>query len=376
MGNYRSKCSLEKKDNGDNLTDYDLTIYNQKREKVFWGTIAICIIYALIGFIIFISSYFSEKAKAILLNRFLPFTIVFIIGTILIVFFLAYQVNDFKPIRIDKSATYDDLSCPDYWKLQKIPITEKEKIFDSNVNPLLFQYRCVMDPNIFNKGNIAKTNQTTMKITNAGSSSDGPILTTDPNNYNNGRQYLLYVPSSNATSNLIDFSNKNNYPLDNLIHNNMIMNNFTQTKFTNENNSNITHLYRYNIDTQGLNPSSNLTDLQNLLNLDPLKYDIGGNSRYEVKTNPSIKYNMSLDNNTGKLNHNLYYGSGSDPSSASTPLPYVPIVCDSVYPLYLSTKDKELRKANPNLDENLNRCAFAKACNVSWSDLNCDKYEY
>lgn len=371
MGNNTSKCSLEKKNNGDNLTDYDLTIFNQKREKIFWGTIAICIIYALIGFIIFISSYLSENVKAILLNRFLPFTIVFIVGTIIIVFFLAYQVNDFKPIRIDKSASYDDLSCPDYWKLQKIAIDDKVKIFDSNINPVLFQYRCVMDPKIFNKGDIART-QNTMRITNSLSGSDGPILTTDPNNYNNGNQYLLYVPSSNAITNVSNFANNNNYSIDNLIHNNMIMNNFTQTKYTNENNSNITHLYKYNIG--GTNLGSNLTDLQNLLKMEPLKYNIGGSTNFDPQTNPSIKYNMTLDNNTGKLNNTLYYGSG-DPSTASTPLPHVPIVCDNVYPLYLATKDKELRKTNPNLDENLNRCAYAKACNISWSDLNCDKYE-
>ena len=370
MGNNTSKCSLEKKNNGDNLTDYDLTIFNQKREKVFWGTIAICVIYALIGFIIFISSYLSENVKAILLNRFLPFTIVFIVGTIIIVFFLAYQVNDFKPIRIDKSASYDDLSCPDYWKLQKIPINDKVKIFDSNINPVLFQYRCVMDPNIFSKGDIAKTNTNTMRITNSSSRSDGPIQYTDLTNYNNGGKYLLYVPSSNAITNVSNFANNNNYSIDNLIHNNMIMNNFSETKYTNENNSNITHLYKYNIG--GTNPPTNSTDLTSLLKIEPLKYEIGG-TIFDPQANPSIKYNMTLDNNTGKFNNNLYYG--TTPDSASTPLLHVPIVCDNVYPLYLSTKDKELRKANPNLDENLNRCAYAKACNISWSDLNCDKYE-
>lgn len=375
MGNYTSKCSLEKKNNGDNLTDYDLTIFNQKREKVFWGTIAICIIYALIGFIIFISSYLSENVKAILLNRFLPFTIVFIVGTILIVFYLAYQVNEFKPIRINKTASYDDLSCPDYWKLEKIPIDDKVKIFDSNIPNVLFQYRCVMDPKIFNKGNIAKTNPNTMRITNSLSGSDGPIYSSNFNNYNNGSQYLLYVPSSNAIQNVSNFANNNNYSIDNLIHNNMIMNNFTETKYTNENNSNFTHLYKYNIGATAGNPSSNLTDLQRLLKMEPLKYNIGGDQQLSVTNNPSIKYKMTLDDNTRKFTHTLNYGGGSDPNLATNYLGHVPIVCDNVYPLYLSTKDKELRKANPNLDENLNRCAYAKACNISWSDLNCDKYE-
>ena len=59
----------------------------------------------------------------------------------------------------------------------------------------------------------------------------------------------------------------------------------------------------------------------------------------------------------------------------SEPKTRFPIVCDKLYPLYLATADKELNKLDANYDENLNRCAFAKACNIPWSDLNCEKYD-
>ena len=100
MGNKTSSCAVSDKEK--ELSDYDMAIYNLKKERIFWGTLAICITYALIAFILFIASYLSEKVKAILLNRFFPFTLVFVIGTIAITIYLTYQVLDFRPVKINK----------------------------------------------------------------------------------------------------------------------------------------------------------------------------------------------------------------------------------------------------------------------------------
>ena len=118
MGNKTSSCAVSDKE--EELSDYDMTVYNLKKERIFWGTLAICITYALIAFILFIASYLSEKVKAILLNRFFPFTLVFVIGTIAITIYLTYQVLDFRPVKINKNNNYDTLSCPDYWRLEKV----------------------------------------------------------------------------------------------------------------------------------------------------------------------------------------------------------------------------------------------------------------
>ena len=116
MGN-NSSCSLKKE--YDELSEYDIAVYNLKKEKIYWGTIAICIIYAIFALILFLSGFFSEKARFILINRYLPFTIVYIIGTFIIVMFLLYQIFNFEPIKIDRNNNFDQLSCPDYWKLSK-----------------------------------------------------------------------------------------------------------------------------------------------------------------------------------------------------------------------------------------------------------------
>ena len=155
MGNKNS-CEIPKND--DTLSEYDLTIFKIKQRKVFWGTIAICILFAIIALVLFLASYLSENVRYILLNRFLPFTVVFVIGTILLVSYLGYQVYYFSPIKIDRNNNFDHLSCPDYWKLEKVPIdldnNKHKSLFDNGTNPNLFTYRFVIDDQLFEKGDI------------------------------------------------------------------------------------------------------------------------------------------------------------------------------------------------------------------------------
>jgi len=110
MGN---KCTTPTKNplfDDTDLNDYDRTVFNLKREKVFYGTIAICVLYGSFALLLFILSYFSDKVKYLLLNSFLPFTIVYVIGTILIVMYLIHQVLNFKPHKLNKDGDYDSLS--------------------------------------------------------------------------------------------------------------------------------------------------------------------------------------------------------------------------------------------------------------------------
>jgi len=364
MGNNTSKCSLEKKNNGDNLTDYDLTIFNQKREKVFWGTIAICIIYALIGFIIFISSYLSENVKAILLNRFLPFTIVFIVGTIIIVFFLAYQVNDFKPIRIDKSASYDDLSCPDYWKLERVPIDltngDQRNLFDKNINPNLFTYKCVMDDKLFKKGDIAYKKNELLKLANANFNDDK--VTDNTNSSINTNDKYLYA--NLVTSNNVFYKDvaKNNANVAELMKHSLIMNNYTNLNPNNNETNEIK--FEYNITTDDRNRVANELGIYKINN----DFNVG-NGNPDLLAPDTTHKNLSINLDSTKKNiENITIANGVTTNN-------LPLVCDRVYPLYLATKDIELSKNNSKLDQNTLRCAYSKICGVPWTDLNCGKYE-
>ena len=378
MGNYFSKSfNIDDKDldNKKNyLTDYDLTIFNKKRENIFKGTIAICVLYAIIALVMFLGSYLSETIKSIILYRFLPFTIVFIIGTLIIIFYLAYQVMEFKPIKINRLNEYDPLSCPDYWKLEKVNIKETSTLFDPNLNKSLFQYRCVLDENLFNKGLIAKSDNN-MKISNSGT--QGDIINIDNNNNYNTKDYTLYKPMNNLfntkNNDFNKFINKEKTTPFMLGHANMIMNNFGSEEIKSNDKNSKEYIYDYklsdrNTDEASLAQIKKLTFAKN--NSSTTQYDPYTADRF-------IKYKQTKDINTKETTYNWNYGNNKDFSSAdSNKLDNIPLVCDKLYPLYMANLDKETRLQNKNIvDDNINRCAYSKACNVSWSDLNCEKYE-
>lgn len=150
------------------LTDYDITINSIHQENMFKGTIAICILYAGFAFILITAAYFSDNIRDLLFDKFLPFTLVYIIGTIIIIMIFIYFILSFEPKKVDINKIDDNISCPDYWKLEILDDTAIDKSFDiNNYNKKLFKYRCVMDDKVFNKGSIYKQDkQTGYKILN------------------------------------------------------------------------------------------------------------------------------------------------------------------------------------------------------------------
>ena len=71
MGNINS-CSANKKNKDySNLSDYDKTVFIMKKEKVYWGTISICLTYAFFALILFILGVVSDKLRFLLLNNYL-----------------------------------------------------------------------------------------------------------------------------------------------------------------------------------------------------------------------------------------------------------------------------------------------------------------
>jgi hypothetical protein len=132
------------------LSEYDKTINTIKLENMFKGTITICIVYAILGFILLLMSYLSESVRDLLFNKFLPFTIVYIIGSILIIIIMLYYIFSFKPAKIFKDNNIDEISCPDYWEVKIIDEKYIGDSFDPNYADD-FKYKCVMNKNIFNK---------------------------------------------------------------------------------------------------------------------------------------------------------------------------------------------------------------------------------
>ena len=145
----------EKKKLKASLTEYDNTMNTIKRENMFKGTIIICIVYAIFGFLLLLLSYFSDSIRDLLFNKFLAFTLVYIIGSIVIIFIMLYYIYTFEPVKINRYNEIDDISCPDYWKVEIIDDNYIGDSFDSNYTNE-FKYRCVLNDDIFDKANMFK----------------------------------------------------------------------------------------------------------------------------------------------------------------------------------------------------------------------------
>jgi len=350
-------------DNDETLTDYDKAIYNKKREKVFYGTIAICVLYASFAILLLIASYLSDKIKYILLSNFLPFTIVYIFGTIIIILYLIYQIYYFKPYKIDRNAKYDNLSCPDYWTLEKVNNDDVlfKNVFDSNsVNYSLFNYRCKLNSNIFYKKDIYTASSDNYYFTNLENTSNKPINTQIIDNNNN-----LYV-------NLLDTNKINDI-------NEKIFKNNLNLKLKYELNKNTLLMNNYKIVGNENNSNSNYVIFERVFKNDNINKDI-------YKNKFSINYqNFDSDPTNDLLNKiddkyiKIFKDTGNITASDTldgqyTDIKHFPLICDSVYPMFLANTDENINKKDNNFDNNIFRCAYSKLCKVPWSDMNCDKY--
>jgi hypothetical protein len=370
------------------LNDYDMTIYEYRKERIFKGTIAICIVYAFIALLILLTSFLFPTIKFVIFEKFLPFTIVFIVGTILLIIYLFYNVLNFKPIKINKNYDYGNISCPDYWKLEYNP--DLSKYFDSNtINTNIFNYRCVLDSNIFSKtdlyfnrknqlGNTDGTGSEAIGMT--GSQYNKLITYADHNKDSidsDNSKYIVADIKSVTNKNII---NKIAGTIDNNIYKNLVESSLLMNNYFFDSNSSYntqTNIYKHISQADTPNKfdsqlSSSFSADKDTLNLKLVESDINNNTNSTIiADNGSIKIPKNIQENETYLDSIKY-----NDNSADFPLNKIPLVCNRVYPLLLSAKDKELSKnSSGRYDENILRCAYSKMCGIPWSDMNCDKYQ-
>lgn len=398
-----SKCSKNsnKDDPENDLTDYDRTIFNLKREKVFYGTIAICVLYASFALLLFILSLLSEKVKFLLLNNFLPFTIVYIIGTVIIVLYLIAQVMEFKPYKIDKTIKYSDISCPDYWILEPVkPLsTDKDRqtsidsqfklAFESNaINMNVYNYRCKLNSNIFNKRDIYLTDNKDKyfytDLTASGSFITNFTNRPDDTIYNNlikseidKEKYSIYtnIAPITAKRGFIDdvssniFRDSSNVKVE-FVRQALYMNNYKQiigdTRFPTTDSS--YEYYKRLVDITATPPTA-YTNLKNTLPSVRIH-----NFNYDTTTPGTATPIDNKEIRLTKSNGELHVNTGTSGTIAWTQIKNFPLVCDKMYPMLMASKDNDLHKKDPKFDNNVYRCAYSKLCGIPWSDMNCDNY--
>ena len=392
MGNAKStSCSNSTSVTEQDLriTDYDITIYEHRKERIFKGTIAICIIYAFIALLILLTSYMFPTIKFIIFEKFLPFTIVFIVGTILLIVYLFYNILNFNPIKINKNFDYTNISCPDYWKLEYNQ--ELGKYFDSNtINTNIFNYRCVLDPNVFSKTDLYFNQKNKYVADNVGSDAigiaDGSTSRNHVISYANqskdsidtdNTKYIVADLKATSNMNIINkitgLADSNVYK--NLVESSLLMNNYFFDSNASRNND--FNIYKHITQADAINGFD--TSIVGAGLSDPTKNDLDirlvashdGTTILSESKPFMIKKNIT--DGTSYLD-NVDIESGV--AGVKADLAKFPIVCNRVYPLLLAAKDKELSKnSSGKYDENVIRCAYSKMCGIPWSDMNCDKYE-
>lgn len=129
-----------------NLSKIQKEAYEIRRSKIFKGTIAVCVIYAVIATLILLITLFTNFGKNVLADLLFPFTITVIAGMILIVLVLGIAVTKYKPPEITFDL-YNSLSCPDYYKLKKVEAGDLNQ-YPREKQPYL-NYRCEADPNVY-----------------------------------------------------------------------------------------------------------------------------------------------------------------------------------------------------------------------------------
>jgi hypothetical protein len=119
----------------------------EKRTNMFKGTIIICVVYGLFAFLLMSFTAFSPSARVVVFDNFLPFTLVFIIGTILIICLMLYYIFSYIPVNV----TYrlDGVTCPDYWDVEILDDNYVKNSFDPQYPSSYFKYKCVMNKDIF-----------------------------------------------------------------------------------------------------------------------------------------------------------------------------------------------------------------------------------
>lgn len=115
-----------------NDSDSKLT---QSKYKAFLGTIALCIIYAVVALLILLFGALTETGNRVMFHDYRVFTQTYIVGTLLIIILIALYVYNWNGKAATTTASnkgiIDAMACPDYWKMEKLSPAEIQNLRNS-----------------------------------------------------------------------------------------------------------------------------------------------------------------------------------------------------------------------------------------------------
>lgn len=308
----------------------------QLKYNAFMGTIAICIIYAIIAFAMILYINLTEQGKA-LYSDLKPFALTFIFGTLFIIIVVTLMVIYWEPEQATKKEISDvlhnPLSCPDYYTLA-----------DTNDGSnLLFAFSC----NINRIGNINSTD-TNLYIGNKDDPNGKFVNLYDYAITENNKDYIKHkcIQNTNIISDFNEANIKNTRD--------QFWNSSSHTDYT-LNTQIGSSEFKANIESKDLKTLASFTTMYG-------GYSDVGSSTPDYKIKPpnkdgGVSTGLKLDKDdsgSDLYNHNYKYD------------------CSTVYPEYLTQLDaKEYIKNNETGPQNLHRCEWAKACGVPWTSAGC-----
>ena len=294
------------------MTTAQYNQYMSNKANFFKGTIAVCVTYAVFATALLLIALFSESAKEFIGNTIMPFTVTYVIGTIITVTVVAVLVSKYKP-SIPVTNLYDRDVCPDYWTLEQTPASDLAGI------PLetqaLMKYRCRPNNSVYNHQTYFDANSKNLVNYQANDLTGGTSKV-----YNSDTQVSLP--------------------------NTVVPNIYGQTPFNVSTNTSDPTKVRFGtmIDPTKINAKS-----------DQATYNLVNGTGSDNKT----YYLKDMYGNTA-IGSTQIWNSTTDSKGTHAKNT---MMCDMVYPNYLSTKDYLDFPHQPNQY----RCSWAKNCGIPWT---------
>jgi hypothetical protein len=313
--------------------DRELRLFEQEKLDLYKGTFVVCIVYGLSAFLLLVIILFTEWGKELIYDKFAPAVITYILGSLIIIIYLLNAIFSIRPRKIGNDLDSDmNITCPDYWKLERIIDPEHKKAIirnngvdsenkEGNIIPSInmdananLQYRCKYDDNVYGntKQFLKMKNDIGDEIYLPGfeklDKANGYIV--GKSQYN--PDYIVKEPKSTTTTNKATYDDLKKY-------------------------AKLTGVYGHKKGT------TVYYDCNNKIN--------DSNDTYTLKIK-GTGYNVGVGNDTLNTVTDKYVGK-------------TPLICNVVYPQVLGLLDTNTK------DKNEVSCEYAKQCGVSWSSLKC-----
>ena len=322
------------------MTDTTDQYTRKLKYNAFMGTIAVCVIYAIVALAMILYINLTEQGKS-LYSDLKPFALTFIFGTLLIIMSVTLMVVYWEPEQATKKEINDvlnnPLSCPDYYTLDNTG-TDSNLLFNFSSNINQIGNDNPTDTNLY----IGKKDDDSGKFVNL-----YDYAITEDN-----KDYIKHKCKQNPEI-IPDFD-----PTKIATIRNTFWNPGAETHYIPDTGITSTYL-KDDIEPKNLKTLAAFTTMYGGYND---VSTVAGDTSYKItppnvngsaRTDLNLKFNNPITN-TDNTEYNYKYD------------------CSKVYPEYLARLDaKEYIDNNETGPKNLHRCGWAEACGVPWTSAGC-----